>query len=64
MKPETNSLDYDPLVPASEARREWGNISEVTQWRWERQGIVPPPRRINKRKYWLRSQVRAVKGQS
>jgi len=61
MKPDTTSLDYDPLVSASQARKEWGDISEVTLWRWEKDKIVPPARRIKTRKYWLASQVRAVK---
>jgi hypothetical protein len=58
---KTALQDFDPLVPAAEARKEWGDISEPTQWRWEKAGIVPPARRINGRKYWLRSQVQAVK---
>ena len=61
MKTENSPQNYDPLVSASEARKECGDISPVTQWRWEKSGVLPPARRINGRKYWLRSQLRAVK---
>ena len=53
--------DTDPMVPSAEARREWGSISPVTEWRWREAGILPRPHRIRGRNYYLRSEVEAVK---
>lgn len=55
------SQDYDPLITATEARKECGDVSGVTFWRWERDGVIPPAIRINKRKYWPRSVIQRVK---
>lgn len=64
MKPERESPNYDPLLCASDVRKECGNISEVTLWRWEKQGVISPPVRINDRKYWRRSVVQKLKGET
>jgi hypothetical protein len=53
--------ETDPLVAAAVARREWGDISAVTEWRWREAGVVPRPHRIRGRCYYLRSEVEAVK---
>jgi len=58
---KTEPLKSDPLVSAAEARKEWGGISPVTEWRWRESGILPRPHRIRGRNYYLRSQVDAVK---
>ena len=29
-----------------------GGKSRITIWRWVRQGILPPPMKINSRNYW------------
>lgn len=55
------SSNTDPLIASAEARREWGCISPVTEWRWREAGILPRPHRIRGRNYYLRSQVEAVK---
>jgi len=49
------------LIPAAHVRQELGGVSSITLWRWERDGLLPPARRLNGRKYWLRSEVDAVK---
>jgi hypothetical protein len=53
--------ETDPLVAAADARREWGGISAVTEWRWREAGILPRPHRIRSRNYYRRSEVEAVK---
>lgn len=54
----------DPLLPAIEVRRELGDVSEVTLWRWEKWGVLPPAVRIRSRKYWRKSVVEALKSQA
>lgn len=51
----------EELITASAARAELGNVSESTIWRWERDGILPLAKRINKRKFWLRSEIAELK---
>ena len=53
--------DEDHLMPAREFRRELGDVSGVTLWRWERDGVIPPAVRIKNRKYWLRSVAQKIK---
>lgn len=56
-----SSTPQDPLVVSTAVRNELGGISDVTLWRWERDGLLPPARRLNGRKYWLKSEIEAVK---
>jgi predicted DNA-binding transcriptional regulator AlpA len=51
----------DDLVPAREVRRQLGDVSDMTLWRWTKQKILPPPVRINGRKYWAQADVRRAK---
>jgi len=53
--------ETDPLVTAVDARRELGGISAATEWRWRAVGILPSPRRIRGRNYYLRSEIEALK---
>jgi len=55
---ETNT---DPLISATDARKELGNISPVTLWRWTEAGLLPPPRKVRGRKFWLVSEIDAFK---
>ena len=34
------------LIRSRELRRRYGGISHVTQWRWEKKGLIPKPDRI------------------
>ena len=54
--------DSDPLITAGEFRRECGGISQVTYWRWERDGVIAKSIRINNRKYQPRSALRKIQG--
>ncbi len=57
--------DGDTLVPASKARQECGNISPMTEWRWERDPNLnfPPAVKIRGRKYRSRKALEAFKQQ-
>ena len=53
--------DEDDLIPASVVKRENGNISDMTLWRWTRDPRIqfpPPDFIINNRKYWKRGTLR------
>lgn len=58
----SNVNESDPLIPASKVRKDLGDVSDVTLWRWEKSGVIPPPVRINDRKYWRQSVVQKIKG--
>ena len=51
----------DDLIPAREVRRQLGNVSDMTIWRWTQQKILPEPIRINGRKYWPAADIRRAK---
>lgn len=43
------TANYDPVIPRRQAREQFlGGISDVTLWRWERAGKLPPPIRISR----------------
>lgn len=49
------------LIAAPTARREYlGNISNMTEWRWRRAGILPEPVRIRKRNFYREDDLLAV----
>lgn len=63
-----NSFADDPLASQTRVKKQLGDISDMTMWRWRRKGILPPPIVINSRNYWRQSQVddalmMAAKGQ-
>jgi predicted DNA-binding transcriptional regulator AlpA len=37
-----------------------GGISDMSLWRWIRDGVVPPPRIIRARRYWPRGEFLAA----
>lgn len=45
------------LIPDSELRRLFGGVSAMCIWRWRRDGLLPAPRKINKRNYTPASEV-------
>ena len=51
----------DDLISAREVKRQLGNVSDMTIWRWTQQKILPEPVRINGRKYWSSADVRKAK---
>ena len=52
--------EYDPLEKSATMRKECGGISEVTEWRWNKKGIIEPIY-INGRKYYRRSSIEKIK---
>ncbi len=58
----SNTIESDPLIPARKLGEDLGNVSDVTLWRWEKKGILPPAVRINGRKYWRQSVAQKIKG--
>ncbi len=53
----TNSSDM--LEPAKAVKARFGNVSDMTIWRWVKSGTLPPPIKINGRKYWRSSTISA-----
>jgi predicted DNA-binding transcriptional regulator AlpA len=46
----------DPALNSSAARKYYGGVSAMTQWRWEKEERFPPPDFVlNRKKYWRRS---------
>lgn len=55
----------DALIGATEARRLAGGVSDMTIWRWMKDGIIPAPIKIRKRNYWRRGEfIAALSGQT
>lgn len=57
-------LAADPLLSASEVRRELGGITRVTLWRWRQDGLLPEPVTMRGRNYWRQSVIEQVKGEA
>jgi hypothetical protein len=58
--------EIDELVPDPQARKELGDISDMTTWRWDRDPKMaelgwPAPIRIRTRKYRPRRQLESFK---
>ena len=47
----------DSLITARETRRRLGGISAMTEWRWRKARILPPPVVLNGRKYDRESDI-------
>jgi hypothetical protein len=48
----------DPLLDGKTVKRDLGNISEMSLWRWSRdRGFPVPDLIIGRRKFWYRSTV-------
>ena len=50
----------EALIGATEARRLAGNVSDMTLWRWMKDGIIPQPTKIRRRNYWKRGEFIAA----
>lgn len=48
------------LLAARAVRERLGDVSDMTLWRWQRDGILPQPVKINGRNYWPESAIAAV----
>ena len=49
-----DSPNQNSYLTANDVRRRFGNVSDMTIWRWEqdRGTGFPEPMRINRRRYW------------
>ena len=56
-----DSLPDDALVKSADVRMLLGNISEMTEWRWRRENILPKPISIRRRNYYRVGDIRAVR---
>lgn len=56
-KPITSPTD---LLAVAAARHTAGNVDTSTLWRWAKAGIIPKPRKINGRNYWIRGEFEAA----
>lgn len=52
--------NQDPLVRSAKARKRWGDISPVTEWRWVKVGVIPKPTKIRNRNYYPESVVQRI----
>jgi hypothetical protein len=51
----------DVLLNSRQVRNLFGDVSDMSLWRWVRDGVLPEPIYIRKRRYWWRSVIiRAV----
>ena len=55
-----NQESPERLIPDPELRRIFGGVSAMCIWRWRRDGLLPAPRKINKRNYTPASEVAAA----
>jgi predicted DNA-binding transcriptional regulator AlpA len=49
--------EEDKLVGAADAKKLLGGVSDMTIWRWVRDGVLPDPQKIRNRNYWWKSQL-------
>jgi predicted DNA-binding transcriptional regulator AlpA len=40
------------LIRSQDLRQRYGGVSDMTLWRWVRDGVIPQPVKINGRRYW------------
>ncbi len=48
----TNQTTARRLIKAEQLRERAGGISKMTEWRWKRQGLLPPAVTICRRNYY------------
>ena len=53
--------DDETLLSTAQVRARYGNVSDMTIWRWQNKASLnfPRPLVINKRRYWRLGQLRA-----
>jgi predicted site-specific integrase-resolvase len=52
-------MNTDPLLKSAETRRRCGGISQMTLYRWEKEGILTPIK-IRGKKYHRESEVKKI----
>lgn len=49
--------DLDQLISQPQLRGLFGEISDMTIWRWRQNGLLPQPIVINRRNYYRQSDI-------
>lgn len=49
--------DLDRLISQPQLRRLFGDISDMTIWRWRQSGLLPQPIVINRRNFYRASEI-------
>jgi predicted DNA-binding transcriptional regulator AlpA len=50
----------DPLLNSANVSHYLGGVSQMTIWRWVRDGVIPAPIKIRNRNYWRQSGLDAA----
>lgn len=50
-------MQTDSLVTSKTVKHRFGDVSDMTLWRWVKDGKLPQPIKINKRNYWAESTI-------
>ena len=48
------------LITSATLRAKFGNVSDMTIWRWQRAKLIPEPIKIRNRRYWDEGKVNAA----
>jgi predicted DNA-binding transcriptional regulator AlpA len=51
------------LLKASAVSERYGCVSDMTLWRWVRDGVIPHPVKINGRNYWREADLDEIDAQ-
>ena len=49
--------ELDILISQKQLKRNFGNVSDMTIWRWRRSGTIPQPVKINGRNFYRQSEL-------
>ena len=55
----TNNVHHQERLLTRRMLRQMVPVSDMTIWRWERDGLFPRHLTVNSRNYWLLSEVKA-----
>ena len=63
MMSDIEHIEPDELVPEAQVRREFGDVTPMTVWRWDHDPMIrfPRPVMIRKRKYRSRKELEEFK---
>lgn len=50
----------NPLLSSRSVKANFDSISDVTLWRWVRDGKLPKPIKVGKRNFWRKSEIDAI----
>lgn len=50
-------MQPERLIPQPELRQLFGNVSDMTIWRWRKAGLLPKPVVIRRRNYYREREI-------